>query len=179
MIAVFATGPHFEFGNENRLPWVSCREDLQRFKELTSHKVILMGAHTFRSLPSVLPNRIHVVLSNDSQVRCKDGGRPHYVYSGDFKRCIEEIKNTVGNDIAVIGGPSIITQAIQYGEIDFMHITTIRGPFEKELEYDVEFDYRYLLRKFRLTDKIVTKNAKIHIQVTPVEITERIYAPIS
>lgn len=176
MIVVFATGKFFEFGNENKLPWVSCREDLRRFKELTSHKVILMGAQTFRSLPSVLPDRIHVVLSNDSQVRCKDGGRPHYIHSGDFKRCIEEIKANLGNDIAVIGGPSIIIQAVQYGEIDFMHITTIEVP--EIMEHDVSFDYRPMLNKFILTDKIVTKHAKIHTQVEPITITERIYAPI-
>ena len=177
MIAVFATGKYFEFGNDNRLPWGFCKEDLQRFKQLTSHKVILMGAETFRSLPSVLPDRIHVVLSNDSQVHCKNGGRPHYVHSGDFKRCIDEIKANVGNDIAVIGGPGIITQAVQYDEIDFMHITTIE--VETPMEHDVEFDYRFLLRKFKLTDKIVTKYAKIHIQEEPITITERIYAPVS
>lgn len=177
MIAVFATGKYFEFGNENKLPWISCREDLQRFKQLTSHKVILMGAETFRSLPSVLPNRIHVVLSNDSQVRCKNGERPHYVHSGDFKRCIDEIKANVGNDIAVIGGSGIITQAVQYGEIDFIHITTIE--VQEPMPHDVEFDYRFLLRQFKLLDKIVTKNAKIHTQVEPITITERIYAPIS
>ncbi|AIA64815.1 dihydrofolate reductase [Cronobacter phage S13] len=177
MIAVFATGTYFEFGNENKLPWGSCREDLQRFKQLTANKVLLMGAQTFRSLPSLLPNRVHVVLSNDSQVRCKNGDRPHYVYSGDFKRVIEEVKATVGNDIAVIGGPSIIVQAVQYGEIDFMHITTIG--VQKEMEHDVQFDYRPLLHKFKLTDKIVTKYAKVHIQECPITITERIYAPIS
>ncbi|QHJ78849.1 MAG: hypothetical protein [Caudoviricetes sp.] len=177
MIAVFATGKFFEFGNDNRLPWVHCSKDLQRFKELTSNKVLLMGAETFRSLPSVLPNRIHVVLSRDSQIHCKDGGRPDYIHSGDFKVCIDEIKVNCGNDIAVIGGPGIITQAVQYGEIDFMHITTIEVP--TVMEHDVEFDYRFLLRKFKLTDKIITKYAKIHIQQDPVTITERIYAPIS
>lgn len=177
MIAVFATGPNFEFGNEQKLPWISCKEDLQRFKELTMNKVILMGAQTFRSLPSVLPDRIHVVLSTDSQVRCKDGGRPHYVFSGDFKRCIEEIKQSVGTDIAVIGGPAIIAQAVEYGAVETMYITTLSG-FDKPLEHDVSFRYECLLNKFQLMQSTV-KEGHSRIQTTPIQITERIYASIS
>lgn len=177
MIAVFATGPNFEFGNENKLPWISCREDLQRFKELTLNKVILMGADTFRSLPALLPNRIHVVLTRDSLIHCKNGERPHYIHSGDFKRCIEEIKQNVGDDIAVIGGPAIIGQAVEYGEVKTMYITTLDG-FDEPLEHDVKFNYHCLLKEFELKSAVI-KDGLTRIQKTPVQLTERTYERIS
>lgn len=177
MIAIFATGIEFEFGNDNKLPWISCPTDLKRFKEVTDNKILLMGAETFKSLPSLLKGRTHVVLSNNTLINCKDGSRPHYIFSGDFKRCIEEIKLSVGTDIAVIGGPSVISQSIDYGEIRTLYISTI-GPFEKELDCDVRFDYRSLLKNYRLIDKN-TSQVKIHTQVTPTTLTERIYEAIS
>ncbi|MCL2107026.1 MAG: dihydrofolate reductase, partial [Oscillospiraceae bacterium] len=39
--------------------------DLRRFKALTMGHVLLMGRHTFDSLPGPLPGREHVVLSRD------------------------------------------------------------------------------------------------------------------
>ena len=43
-----------------------CRisEDLKRFKRLTKNKKIIMGRKTFESLPFVLNNRTHIVLTN-------------------------------------------------------------------------------------------------------------------
>ena len=41
------------------------RSDLQNFKKLTSGKPIIMGRKTFQSLPKLLPNRTHIVVSRD------------------------------------------------------------------------------------------------------------------
>lgn len=39
-------------------------EDLARFKALTAGKPIVMGSHTFDSLPRLLPDRFHIVLTH-------------------------------------------------------------------------------------------------------------------
>lgn len=49
-------------GKKNKLPW-RIPSDLQRFKRLTLDKVIVMGYTTFKSIPGVLPQREHWVLS--------------------------------------------------------------------------------------------------------------------
>ena len=51
-------------GKDNSLLW-HIPEDLKRFKEITSNHKILMGRKTFQSLPGVLPNRHHIVLTRD------------------------------------------------------------------------------------------------------------------
>ncbi len=54
-------------GSNNQLPW-HISEDLKNFKRLTSGKVVLMGRKTWGSLPiKPLPNRINIVISNNSQ----------------------------------------------------------------------------------------------------------------
>lgn len=157
MIAVFATGPDYEFGLDNSLPWIGCKEDLENFKTVTMGKILLMGADTFRSLPRLLPDRIHVVLSTDSRITCKNGDTPHYRFTGNFLQCIETIETTIGRNIAVIGGPSIISQAVNIGKVKRIHVSTLTN-FNFKLKSDVRFDYTSLLTdytKIRYNEKTV------------------------
>ena len=39
------------------------RDDLRRFKRLTMGHTMIMGRHTFESLPGILPGRRHIVVS--------------------------------------------------------------------------------------------------------------------
>lgn len=49
-------------GKKNRLPW-KLPSDLQHFKRMTMDQVVVMGYTTFESLPGILPQREHWVLS--------------------------------------------------------------------------------------------------------------------
>lgn len=60
------------FGKDNKLIW-HIPEDLKRFKELTSGKTIIMGRKTFESLGRVLPNRKHIVLTRDKNLKSENG----------------------------------------------------------------------------------------------------------
>ncbi|MDS0527233.1 dihydrofolate reductase [Clostridium sp. SHJSY1] len=51
-------------GGDNKLLW-HISEDLKRFKEITTNHTIIMGRKTFESLPKVLPNRHHVIITRD------------------------------------------------------------------------------------------------------------------
>lgn len=51
-------------GKDNKLIW-KIPDDLKRFKNLTTNHTIIMGRKTFESLGRVLPNRKHIVLTND------------------------------------------------------------------------------------------------------------------
>ena len=58
-------------GKNNALIW-HLPEDLKRFKELTSNHTIIMGRKTFESLGRILPNRKHVILCNDMNLKIDD-----------------------------------------------------------------------------------------------------------
>ena len=52
-------------GKNNKLIW-HLSEDLKRFKSITSGHTMLMGRKTFESLPGVLPNRKHIIITHDN-----------------------------------------------------------------------------------------------------------------
>ena len=51
MKLLVACDPNGGIGYKKKLPWTNLRGDLQRFKQLTENQVIVMGRHTWESLP--------------------------------------------------------------------------------------------------------------------------------
>ena len=62
LIIIAAIGKNNELGKDNNLIW-SFSKDMKFFREKTKNSVIVMGGKTFNSLPKILPNRKHIVLS--------------------------------------------------------------------------------------------------------------------
>lgn len=130
MIAlVAAVSKNGVIGNAGELPW-HIPEDLKRFKEITTGKVVLMGRKTYESIVNrlghPLPNRTNVVLTRQSGY-----GVPEGVC---VCRSLEEaFKKFADADIFVIGGGEIYAQAI--GLADTLYITHV----EKEVSGDARF----------------------------------------
>ena len=83
---------------DGAVPW-AISEDLQRFKQLTMGKPMVMGRKTFESLPGLLPGRRHIVLTRQQGWQA-DGA--------EVSRTPEEALARVGDsDFAVIGGAEI------------------------------------------------------------------------
>lgn len=61
---VAASRPHWVIGQDGRLPW-RLREDLRRFRELTTGHPVIMGRKTFESIGRPLPDRRNIVLSRE------------------------------------------------------------------------------------------------------------------
>ena len=62
---IAAIGKNKELGVNNNLIW-HLPQDLKFFKEITTGKTIVMGRKTFESLPRMLPNRKHIVISTSN-----------------------------------------------------------------------------------------------------------------
>lgn len=62
---IAAVGKNNELGKDNKLLW-HLKGDLKFFREKTNYQTIIMGRRTFESLPKILPNRRHVVLSKNN-----------------------------------------------------------------------------------------------------------------
>ena len=60
---IAAIGKNNELGKDNTLIW-HFKEDMKFFKDNTIGKPIIMGRKTLMSLPVLLPNREHLVLTN-------------------------------------------------------------------------------------------------------------------
>jgi dihydrofolate reductase len=65
-------------GINNRLPW-RISEDLKRFKKLTMGHAMIMGRKTFESLPGILPGRLHVVMTRNTDYKAPGAKVVHSV----------------------------------------------------------------------------------------------------
>lgn len=104
---IAAIGKNHELGKDNSLIW-SIPEDLKFFRENTLGKPVVMGLNTLNSLPRLLPNRRHIVLTHrevslDSSILV-------------FHSLEELLKylETLDEEAMVIGGAQIYAQMIEY-----------------------------------------------------------------
>lgn len=114
-------------GKENKLIW-HLPEDLKHFKELTTGHTIIMGRKTFESLGRVLPNRKHVVFSQNPDFKVDD---ENVEIVNSMLQIQEYIENKEEN--FVIGGAMIYNLLMPY--VTKMYVTQI----DKEFEGDAFF----------------------------------------
>ena len=101
IIFVVARSTNGCIAKDGDVPW-KIREDLQHFVRQTMGKPMIMGRKTFDSLPGLLPDRRHIVLT-----RNEEWSAP----GAEVARDVREALHMAGgaNDIAVIGGADIFT----------------------------------------------------------------------
>ncbi len=109
-------------GKNNKLLW-SLPEDLKRFKKLTTGHTIIMGRKTFDSLGRVLPNRKHIVFTQNPDFKVEDE-------NVEIVHSMLEIKQYIDdeNENFVIGGAMIYNLLLPYTKK--MYVTEINQDFE-------------------------------------------------
>lgn len=104
---IFAHATNGVIGKENEIPW-HCPEDLSFFKERTTGHHIIMGRKTFESFSKPLPNRVHVVLTRDTNYKVdpqKLGFLEDIIVVHSKEEALEVVKNDP--EPFVIGGAEI------------------------------------------------------------------------
>jgi len=104
---------------DGNIPW-HLPKDFKRFKEVTSGHHIIMGRKTFDSLPGLLPNRTHVVITRDKDYLLNQSGRGNVIFVSSLGEAIEVCPKGTS---FVIGGGEIYTQAI--GIADELDLTIV------------------------------------------------------
>ena len=91
------------------------RSDLQNFKKLTSGKPIIMGRKTFQSLPKLLPNRTHIVISRDYNFKAASGVNSEVLVFSNLVTATAAARAIASenslDEVFVIGGGEIYNQA--------------------------------------------------------------------
>ena len=127
---IAAIGKNRELGKDNDLIW-HLPNDLKFFKEVTSNHTIIMGRKTFESLPRMLPNRKHIVLTS------RDGLPSEVEVYRELKQILERYKDSK-EEIFIIGGASIYTQFLEHS--DKLYLTEIDAEEETASVYFPNFD---------------------------------------
>lgn len=118
-------------GKDNKLPW-HIPEDLKFFKKVTNGKIMIMGRKTFESLPGILPNRLHIVISRNNYV--SDEADTVFVHSID--EALNAAKKFIpkyGDDVCIVGGGEIYRQTMDI--TDRIYLTVIDQEFEGDAKY--------------------------------------------
>ena len=114
-------------GKNNELIW-KLPEDLKRFKQLTTGHTIIMGRKTFESLGRVLPNRKHIIFSQNPDFKVNDENVEIVHSMLQIQGYIEDKEEHF-----VIGGAMIYNLLLPY--VTKMYVTQI----DKEFEGDAFF----------------------------------------
>lgn len=150
--AVVAVDENYGIGYKGEL-LCHIKEDLRRFKNITTDGVVVMGRNTWDSLSNEpLPNRTNVVItSHVDGMQIKNG--VIYTTLDLFKNCITDIGNEY--DVFVIGGGQIYKELLPY--CSHIHLTKIHKEFENVDTYfpNIEEDEWYVALE---GDVIHTKN---------------------
>lgn len=136
-------------GKDNELPWC-LPKDLQKFKEITTDgsKTIIMGRNTFESLPKILPDRHHIVLTRDKNYKIEDDRVTVISNLEDIRLLINDVK-----EYFVIGGGEIFNLLFPYTAK--MYITQIDYDFAGDTffpEYN-ESEWKVIEEKKGVVDK--------------------------
>ena len=119
---IVAKAKNNTIGKDNKLLW-HISDDLKRFEELTTGHVIIMGRKTFESLGRVLPNRKHIVFSQNPDFKVNDENVEIVHSMLQLQEYIEDDKENF-----VIGGAMIYNLLMQY--VQKMYVTEIDKDFD-------------------------------------------------
>ena len=103
---IASVGKNNELGKDNNLIW-RFKEDLRFFRDVTTGHVIVMGRKTFESLPRMLPNRHHVVITS------KDNLNDEIEVFKNIEDFLKKYKD-YSDEIFIIGGSSIYKSFLEY-----------------------------------------------------------------
>lgn len=109
-------------GKNNSLIW-HLADDLKRFKRLTLGGFIVMGRKTFESLPGILSQRTHIVITRNPNYKKKGA-----VTVGSIEEALEVIP--AGHETFVIGGGEIYALALNIA--DKIELTRVHHEFEAD-----------------------------------------------
>lgn len=127
---IAAAAENNALGKDGDLVW-HLPDDFKRFKKLTSGHHIIMGRKTFESLPNLLPNRTHVVITRQTDYHPEGA---HIVHNLDA--ALDFV--TSDENIFIIGGGEIYNLAMS--RATHLELTRVHGSFPEADTFFPEID---------------------------------------
>ena len=119
---IVAKAKNNTIGKDNQIVW-NLPEDRKRFKELTEGHVIIMGRKTFEALGKILPNRKHIVMTENQSLSIEDPNVEIVHSMLELQQYIED-----ENEHFVIGGAMIYNLLMPH--VKKMYVTELDKDFE-------------------------------------------------
>nr|AIA19075.1 Dihydrofolate reductase [uncultured bacterium] len=130
-------------GNDNKLLF-AIKEDLQRFKALTTGHPIVMGRKTFESIGRPLPNRTNIVITRNTDFVAEG-----CVVVSSLDEAIGKAKEVEQIEIFIIGGGEIYKQALPF--TDRLYITEVEGEEEATVFFPEYTEFSKIISEGKTT----------------------------
>ncbi|SDB57165.1 dihydrofolate reductase [Flavobacteriaceae bacterium MAR_2010_188] len=142
---IVAAGEDNAIGKDNKLIW-HLKDDLQRFKKLTSGHHIIMGRITYESLKMPLPNRTHIVITRQQNYKVPEG----VIVVDNLPAAIEAAKTD--SQPFIIGGGEIYNQGMAIA--DRIEMTRVHSKFDGDTYFPEisPFKWKEVSRKYHTED---------------------------
>jgi dihydrofolate reductase len=173
--AVVAMSKNWVIGKNNSLPW-KLKEDLVRFRKLTTHHPIIMGRKTFESIGRLLPEREHFIVSRN----------PDYQVSGTtvIQSIEEAIRLAEGksDEVFIIGGAEIYLHSLP--NLDRIYLTVIHKEIEGDAYFPlIQLDQEYAEKTgnlFSLPKPVCKQGSQAVSRITfiPISVENHLNAPL-
>lgn len=140
-------------GKGNEIPW-HIRDDLRLFKQITTGNIVIMGRHTWDSIPvssRPLPNRTNIIVSTTLQAQ--HGA----IICRGVSEALKEAENQKG-EVFCVGGAKLYAEMIKIAET--MHISWVKKAYQGD----------------KIFPEIDAKTWDIHASVDYPEFTYKRYA---
>ena len=129
---IVALNENYAIGYNNKLIY-HISGDLKRFKKITYGKAIIMGRKTFESLPNILLNRKHIIITRN----------PNYNIKSENVFVVHNIKDVIKyehskEEYFIIGGGEIYAQLLPY--CTKLYLTKIASEEKKGDTYFPKFN---------------------------------------
>lgn len=154
---IWAEDKAHHIGYKGKLPW-NLPADLAYFKEKTLGHTIVMGKKTFDSLPGILPNRKHVVLTHDQKLTNDAKNIDRLEVFNDLTALRTWLKSQK-EEIFVIGGASLFKNLVE--DVDRLYLTKIEQTFNGDT-FMTKIDYDNFKLISQVNGKIDEKNIYLH-----------------
>ncbi len=130
-------------GTKNSLPWY-LPEDLKKVKSLTTGHILIMGRRTFESLPHVLPNRDHYVVTRNSDYKNSNAMAReslHVFIAGTPDEALEMVRKRLRDDpsipeeVFIFGGGELFEEMLPL--TDRIYVTLVKDEIEGDTFFPV------------------------------------------
>lgn len=126
--ATVAVSENGVIGVDGGLPWELPR-DLAHFKTVTMGSPIVMGRRTFESIGRVLPGRLNIILSRNSEPKSDANGAEWFPNLDEALTFASATKSETG-EIHIIGGEKVFADGFSRHLIDRLYLTRVAAHVE-------------------------------------------------
>ena len=142
---IVAMACHRVIGHQNQLPW-HLPADLQHFKRITLHKVVIMGRKTFDSIGRLLPERRNIILTRQADFQFEGAEVFH-----SLEQALSALNDEA--EVMIIGGQAIFEQALPLA--NYLYVTYIDEEFVGDTYFPVwdEHEWQRVSEKTHAVDE--------------------------